>query len=286
MKIVIAQNAGFCFGVERAIEVLSREVKKGKNIYTLGEIIHNPQTVEKMRKMGVIPVKDLKDARGIVALPSHGVKKEIQEKLKREGVDYVDATCPYVKKIQRTIEKLVRENYYIIMVGDKNHPEVLSTMSYCPENRGEVVTDAEEIKARGEEKVAVLAQTTMSVEKFKHISEKIMEKFKNVFVVNTICKATIERQKETVEMAKTLDCIIIVGGRKSANTRRLKEIAEKINQNTYFVESPEQVKREWFSNIESVGIIGGASTPHWVIEGVAEKIKSFSQEVIYGIGKI
>lgn len=287
MKIIVAQNAGFCFGVKRAIEIVEKEANTtADSIYTLGEIIHNPQTVERMKNLGVIPINSLKEAEGKIVLPSHGATREIKEFLKERKINYADATCPYVTRIQKQIKSLSDRDYFIIMVGDKNHPEVRSSMSYCKKGKGKVIKDISEISGSEGDKVALLSQTTMSFEKFKEISEEIEKKFRDVLVINTICNATVERQREAKYLAETCSVVVVVGGRKSANTRRIKEISQKINPRTFHIENQDELFSIPFTNKDIIGIIGGASTPDWLIDKVVDVINKLTEEGNYGAREI
>ncbi len=282
MKLIVAKNAGFCFGVERAIKRIEEETQRGEPIYTIGEIIHNPQTVEALKQKGVIPVKTLEEAGGKVAIPSHGGQKGLRERLESEGIDFVDATCPYVKKIQRYVEQLSREGFFIVMVGDERHPEVKSALSYA-RGPSRVITKATELQdIDSRTKLVILAQTTLNLETFANVVHDVVKIFEHVYVINTICSATRERQQEAREIAWQSDCVIVVGGKNSANTRRLKEIAQSIQPRTYHVESPAEIQPQWFDGVQTVGILGGASTPRWLIGEVAEIVRRTAEEVDHG----
>jgi 4-hydroxy-3-methylbut-2-enyl diphosphate reductase len=283
MKIIKAEMAGFCFGVKRALELTLKEAREGSGVYTLGPLIHNPQVVNRLREEGVevleisinsqIP-SDLKT----VVIRTHGVTKEINEHLYSLGVKVVDATCPFVKKAQQYAKLLHEEGYQVIILGNPAHPEVVGIKSYAGPD-SVVITDPEELKAV-HKRVGVVVQTTQPVERLQRLLEKIVSRSRELKVYNTICNSTSERLKETAEMTKDVDIMLVVGGKNSANTTQLAKLCESLNVRTYHIETADELKEEWFK-IDSgeeltVGITAGASTPDWIIEGVIERLKQFN----------
>jgi len=280
MKIIKAEMAGFCFGVKRALELTLKEAREGSGVYTLGPLIHNPQVVNRLREEGVevleLPIipSNLKT----VVIRTHGVTKEINEHLYSLGVKVVDATCPFVKKAQQYAKLLHEEGYQVIILGNPAHPEVVGIKSYAGPD-SVVVTDPEELKVI-HKRVGVVVQTTQPVERLQRLLEKIVSRSRELKVYNTICNSTSERLKETAEMTKKVDIMLVVGGKNSANTTQLAKLCESLNVRAYHIETADELKEEWFK-IDSgeeltVGITAGASTPDWIIEGVIERLKQFN----------
>ncbi len=280
MFIKTVKSAGFCFGVKRAVKiaVASFENHKDKAIYTLGQIIHNNDVVNKLKEKGIIPIEDEKKVsdikNSVVILRSHGVKKNILEKLKENNNTIVDAICPFVKKIHNHVEMLTSERYFVVIIGDKNHPEVAAISSFADKENSIVVSRFDEIKQIGKkEKIGVVVQTTQELENFLKITEELLKNKGEIRIFNSICNATSRRQKESVETAKDVNVMIVVGGKHSANTKRLYEICKNINPSTYHIENAMEIEYDWFKNKNSVGITAGASTPDYVIEEVVRTIR-------------
>ena len=275
MKLIVAQSAGFCFGVKRAMEMALEATQKfSRNLYTLGPLIHNPQAVEYLGKLGV-KVKDrIEDIpRGTVIFRSHGVSLRDLRKAKEKGLRIIDATCPIVKKAHFFAKFLNRNGYALLIVGDADHPEVEAIRSYLDKD-AEVVENAEAVKRLGPwKKLGIIAQTTQSFNLFNEIVATSLERAKEVRVFNTICHATTIRQKEAIEIAKEVDCMIVVGGYNSGNTQRLAGICREIQPDTYHIETSQGLQAKWLSKKGKVGLTAGASTPSWIIKGVEREIK-------------
>ncbi|MDH3972990.1 MAG: 4-hydroxy-3-methylbut-2-enyl diphosphate reductase [Deltaproteobacteria bacterium] len=274
-KIIVTQNAGFCFGVERATKIAFDASKAYKeDLYTLGPIIHNPQVVNNLEKEGVKAKKELDDINGgTVIIRSHGVSSDVMEKVRNRDLNVLDATCPFVKKAQKMAEKLSNEGYTVLIVGDGKHPEVRGIVSYV---RGEVIvagTVDEVKKISKQKKLGIVAQTTQSLENFNKIVDVCMEKAEDINVCNTICDATEVRQEESVDLAKKVDCMIVIGGYNSANTKRLTSLCLEIQPNTHHIESALEIREEWVRNFDMIGITAGASTPSEAIEEVRKKVE-------------
>lgn len=274
-RIIITQNAGFCFGVERATKIAfdaSREHEK--DIYTLGPIIHNPQVVKSLESEGVIAKKDIDEIeKGTVIIRSHGVSSEVMNRASSKNLNILDATCPFVKKAQKNAEKLSSEGYTVLIVGDSKHPEVQGILSYV---KGDVYVagSVEDVEALPPiKKLGIVAQTTQSPDNFGKIVDACMKKAEDLNICNTICDATEVRQAESVELAKKVDCMLVIGGFNSANTKRLTSLCLQIQSNTHHIESVGELREEWFRDAESVGITAGASTPAEAIEEVRKKVE-------------
>lgn len=281
MKIVVANNAGFCFGVKRATLMAFEQASvpaTGKTC-TLGPIIHSPQVVERLAEMGVNVIKSLSEIdSGRVILRSHGVTAaEIQE-ASDKGLDIVDATCPFVKKAQVHVKKLSEDGYDIVVVGERDHPEVEGIVSYS-NGRVFVVSSAAEARALPVmKKVGLVAQTTQSFNLLEDVALACLAKASELRIYNTICDATTVRQDEAKVIAGDVGCMLVIGGFNSANTRRLTEICREIQPNTHHIEVSGQIDSHWFDGLESVGVTAGASTPKWLIDEVLERIKALCKD--------
>lgn len=285
VEIVVAEHAGFCFGVKRAVKLAeesSQEAKEGGRVFTLGPIIHNPQEVNRLKSLGVEPLEneELKPGDTII-IRSHGIPPEKEKELRDMGLKVIDATCPYVKAVHEAVCQLTQEGYFVVLVGEKNHPEVVGTLGYLRacNGKGIVVETLEDLReALKYERVGVVAQTTQNEEFFKKVVGELALWVKELKVINTICNATSLRQEAVRKLAPEVDVVIVVGGKNSGNTRRLYYIAKELNPNTYHVETEEELEPEWFKNAKRVGITAGASTPDWIIERVISRIKEICSE--------
>ena len=280
-RIHIARSAGFCFGVKRAISIANDTAGTGEKdrevrpIHSLGPLIHNPQAVRDLETRGVHVVESVDQiACGKVIVRSHGITRADQEALRGKEVEVIDATCPFVSKAQEHASRLSREGYAVIVVGDENHPEVKSIVSYIGPGVP-ILASLEEIRRikPGVRKAGIVAQTTQSLERLLEFVSAALSKFPEVRVYNTICNATILRQKESIAVAGRTDLMIVLGGYNSANTRRLFEICREINGNTLHIETAEELSTGPLEGVASVGVTAGASTPQWIIDGLVEKIR-------------
>jgi 4-hydroxy-3-methylbut-2-enyl diphosphate reductase len=280
VKLLIAKSAGFCFGVKRAMDMALEAAKKHpKHLYTLGPLIHNPQAVGFLGRLGVKVKSRIENIpKGTVIFRSHGVSLRDLEKAKEKRLHIIDATCPTVKRAQFFANYLHRHGYDLLIVGDAYHPEVKAIQSYIKEGV-EVVDTAEAIQQLGPwEKLGIIAQTTQSFNLFKEIVTTSLEKAKEVRVFNTICHATTIRQKEAIEIAKKVGCMIVIGGYNSGNTQRLAAICKEIQPHTYHIETAQELNQRWLARKEKVGLTAGASTPSWIIkevEGEIRRLKGF-----------
>ncbi|MGB9668133.1 MAG: 4-hydroxy-3-methylbut-2-enyl diphosphate reductase [Thermosulfidibacteraceae bacterium] len=281
-RIIVATKAGFCFGVRRAVRLVIDGIERNKKMCTLGSLIHNPQVVRNLAERGVLIVDSVDDVPDgyTVVIRSHGVTFEELSKIKERNLDYIDATCPFVKRAQDIVYKLRKKNYGILIVGDREHPEVKALLSYAGEN-GTVYPDLPE----NVEKVGVVVQTTQTLENFKRVVEDLKEKLGSISelrIFNTICKSTEERQREVIELSRISDVVIVVGGKNSANTRRLFDIAKSMGVDAYHIETDEDIDFSWFSDKEVIAVTAGASTPDWLIGVVVDRIKSMTGGIIDG----
>ncbi|MBM2838888.1 MAG: 4-hydroxy-3-methylbut-2-enyl diphosphate reductase [Deltaproteobacteria bacterium] len=279
MEIVLAKSAGFCFGVKRATKMAFQEAESGNpDTYTLGSIIHNPQVVDKLASAGVSVKNDVENInQGTVIIRSHGVTLDEIDRARKKGLRIVDATCPFVKKAQDLTTLLREEGYFVVIVGDEEHPEVKSIISYGGKDVI-VVNSPEKLKTLPKKKkIGVVAQTTQSFDNLKAIVNECLGKVGELRVFNTICGATAIRQDQSRDIALEVDCMIVVGGYSSANTNRLAEICKSIQPNTHHVEVAAELDSAWFSGVKRVGVTAGASTPEWIIDDVVKRIKEYGE---------
>jgi len=276
MQIVVAEKAGFCFGVKRAIDIAldcAGEMKEG--VYTFGPLIHNPQVVEKLRLMGIKPIMDIHSPEiKTLIIRTHGVAPKVYGEISSLGYKVVDATCPFVKKAQHYGKKLKEEGYQVLILGDREHPEVKSLLGFAGDDV--IVIGNNEPIPPLRERVGIIVQTTQPFEALKRLLSGVVTIVKEVKVYNTICDSTSLRLEETRNLAKEVDVMIVVGGKVSANTTQLFTLSREFCPRVYFIERANELQKEWFNGTERVGITGGASTPRWIIDEVVEKLKEIS----------
>lgn len=277
MKIIVAKHAGFCFGVKRATQMAFEKAseKRGFITCTLGPIIHSPQVVERLEAKGVKVIKSLAEIDdGRVILRSHGVTAAEMKEAYDKGLDVVDATCPFVKKAQRQVQMLSEEGYDMVIVGEKEHPEVAGIVSYATGKVFVVASAADALSLPEMKKTGVVAQTTQSYQTLDAVVGVCLAKTQELRIFNTICDATSERQEEAKVIAGEVGCMLVIGGFNSANTRRLTEVCSEIQNNTHHIETAEQLSPDWFAGVKTVGVTAGASTPKWLIDEVLKGIKA------------
>ncbi len=280
MKIIIANRAGFCFGVKRAIKTTYDAIDKvSGEVATLGPLIHNPQVVSQLEKMGVRPIENIRDFQGeAVIIRSHGVPNTIVKTAEAAGIRVVDATCPFVKKAQEYAHLLDEEGYRVVIVGDKDHPEVQGILAYAGESALAAADEEDLSQLQRVRKVGIVAQTTTSSEKFKRVVNRCLDIAGEVKIFNTICDATHIRQKEAQKISRAVDVMLVVGGKNSGNTTRLAELCRQTGTRTFHVETHNEIDAAWFQDVHKVGITAGASTPDWIISGIVECLERLSVE--------
>lgn len=276
MEVVVAQHAGFCFGVKRAVKMAFEAAEGPEAVHTLGPIIHNPQVVEKLTQRGAKRVDSLDQvSEGTLILRSHGVSSpSVIQEAKARGLSVIDATCPYVTNAQNYARALISQGYQVILVGDPEHPETKSVLGHAG---GEVIVgeDFEEIRkclgSGTKKRIGIISQTTQTYSKFSEIVVRCLEISEEVKVFNTICYATEDRQTEAKTLARKVDRMVVVGGKNSANTTHLAEICQE-SVPTYHIETAAELEERWFEGAETVGVTAGASTPDWIISEVVGKL--------------
>jgi 4-hydroxy-3-methylbut-2-enyl diphosphate reductase len=275
MDVRIARTAGFCWGVRRTVDKVMEVADQRRGpVVTLGPIIHNPQAVARFRGKGVGTVnatEEVPDGTTVV-VRTHGAVRHELETAERRGLQVVDGTCPYVKYPQAMAQRLSSEGYHVVIVGDANHAEIKGVVSYA-EGPCTVVKPGGPIPEIKAKKVAVIAQTTCIGAEFERVVGALSLRHKEVRAVNTICNDTEERQADARALAREVDAVVVVGGKNSANTRHLAEICRAIQPRTWHVETEIELRPEWFDGCRTVGLSAGASTPDWVVEGVAEWLR-------------
>lgn len=286
MEVTVAKSAGFCFGVKRAVDTVYREIESGeKPVYTFGPIIHNEQVVEDLENRGVQVIHSEDELEGLsggtVVIRSHGVSRDVCEKIEARGMKIVDATCPFVKKIHRIVDEEGRKGRHVVIIGSADHPEVQGIMGWAsgPVTVVHTAEEAESFVPENGKPISIVAQTTFNYNKFKELVEILCKKrYDNSVlnmgdILNTICNATEERQKEAQNIAGEVDTMLVIGGRHSSNTQKLFEICKKECGNTYYIQTPVDLDSEMFQCSSYVGITAGASTPNKIIEEVQEHVR-------------
>lgn len=275
--IKVASTGGFCFGVERAVKLAVSALRDGPGpVHTLGPIIHNPQEVRRLESMGLKMAGKVEDVSvGTVIIRSHGAPKEVVQDLKAGSLQVVDATCPFVNRLRDRVISLGEEGYQVIIVGQSDHPEVMSILSYAPDG-SLVVQSVEELAEKGSlrSRVGVVAQTTHSIENLQRVAAYCVGVCSEVKVYRTTCQATQTRMQEALALAREVDVMIVVGGRNSANTTRLTEAAGREGTPTYHIESAAEIEALSLPVDAVIGVTAGASTPSWVIEEVVQTLQA------------
>jgi len=279
LNISLAKNSGFCFGVKRAIRLAEETAQKYGKATTIGPIIHNPQMVERLSKIGVNAVDDIDLIdEGPVIIRSHGIPMESLQALKEKNIEIIDATCPYVDKAHEYAVSADKENYNIIILGNPTHPEIVALKS-CIKNEVTTWERPEDLPNTQFTKVAVICQTTQNIQNLKCLAEQLIPKTNELRIFNTICDATNVRQSSTLLLANDCDLMIVIGGKNSSNTLMLAKLCSNITA-TKHIEAAEEVNKEWFDDIISnngrIGLTAGASTPDWIILDIYNKIKTIA----------
>ena len=274
-KIIVSDYSGFCFGVKRALDIAEKALKKRDTVYSLGPIIHNPQVVREFSGKGLKITRDIKGIKNrntVLLVPSHGINPDL---LKDKNITYVDTTCPLVGRVQKTVKDMREKGYFIVIVGNKKHPEVKGLKGIAG-NNSRVIKDKKEAKASRlrSKKVALISQTTASVTAFEGVlSELAKKKLKELISFNTVCKNTTDRQEEARRIAGKVEAMVIIGGKQSANTTKLAKTCRKANRNTYHIESETDLRTDFLKGKKTIGIAAGASTPPSAIRETIKKIR-------------
>jgi len=272
MKIKLAKTRGFCYGVKKAVRTAEKKAAGAGPVFTLGQLIHNSSETGRLRKLGVHAARSPEEASGTVIIRTHGVPRRTVARLKKKGARVIDATCPFVKKIQSLVARLSGEGYLVIIAGKREHPEVKALVSYAS-GPIKVLNGAAGVKRiPADSRVAVISQSTQTAERFEMISNAVKKRFPDARVYRTICSTSVARQKEAEALAEESDVMLVIGGRNSANTRHLAELAG-MHTKTYHIEAPGEIRSSWFNGVKTAGITAGASTPERLIAQAVKKIQ-------------
>lgn len=273
-RVIIAEHAGACYGVERALSMALKAAHDARQpVHTLGPLIHNPLVVADLEQRGVSPAATPEEAgTGTLVVRAHGVTPQVSAHARELGLDVIDATCPYVKRVHHAAEKLAREGYQVLVIGESGHPEVQGIMGHAGEDALVVSSEAEIDGLALAKRVGIVVQTTQTIELLRCIVARLLGRVEELRVVNTICEATSERQNAARDAARKADCMIVVGGRESGNTQRLAQICHEVCSKTHHIEDANEIDSAWFADAETIGITAGASTPAEHIERVRARI--------------
>ncbi len=284
MNIKMAKHAGACYGVEMAFDAVidaSQKAKEGEAVHTLGHIIHNAQAVEWLKRdYGVSAIQKLEDVEsGTILIRSHGAAPETFKQAKEKGLNVIDATCPFVIRSQEHALSLMQEGYFVVVLGEKKHPEVIGILGQVGE-RGIAIETIDDLNhADLPNKIGVVLQSTQKIEKFNNIILGLYHRCYEVRIKKTICNVVARHQKSATELAQKVDVMIVIGGKHSANTKELAMISEEQGAKTYHIETAEELKEEWFEQCQDVGITAGTSTPSFIIEAILSKLKQIQSKV-------
>lgn len=286
MEIVVGKTAGFCYGVKNAVDKSEEELKNGNRICCLGEIVHNNKVVKKLEEKGIKFIDSLEEntKKDKTIIRAHGISKSVYELAEKMGIELLDLTCPNVLKIHKVVSEHEQNGYFIMVIGNKNHPEILGTIGFCGENYCVIESDIEikesvrKFRESNKQNLLIIVQTTFSLEKFnkyiKIIKAEINDKNKNIEICNSICNATRIRQEETEKISKDVDYMIIIGGKNSSNTKKLYEIASENCPNVVCIEDADEINKKSLQHVNIVGVMAGASTPQDSIKEVVNLLKN------------
>lgn len=276
-EVIVAKSAGFCFGVQRAVDTVYNQCG-GKNVFTYGPIIHNEEVVKDLENKGVHVINSADEINddSTVIIRSHGVSKDVYDSLHEKNVNIVDATCPFVLKIHKIVKEESANGSQIVIIGNENHPEVEGIMGWSLSDTYVIDTSekAQNLVLDSQRRVCIVSQTTFNYNKFQELVEIVNEKGYDIIVLNTICNATEERQTEAEHIAKEVDAMIVIGGRASSNTQKLFEICKKECENTYYIQTIKDLDLTRLKSTDNVGITAGASTPNNIIEEVQKNVRN------------
>ena len=278
MKILLSKKMGFCFGVRKSIDLADKTIAKSeKDVYMLGPIIHNPRVIEDYQDRGVKLVNDIKQVpdESTVITRAHGISPAISKTAKNKKITLIDTTCSNVKKLQEIALFLKKNHYFLIIYGDNKHPEILSVLEMV-DHDAIVINEIDDVKGVNQcKKIGFISQTTKNIFDFEKLACQLLEKTKELRIFNTICPATMERQQSISELSMQVDIMLVIGGKKSANTSRLAKICKNQGVKTYHIESKAQLRREWFTKDDRVGISSGASTPDYLTNEIIQQLEEW-----------
>jgi len=279
VEIIVAENAGFCFGVKRALEIVAQASElKSRPVHTLGALIHNPQEIARLEAQGIHRVESLNEVpAGAVVLSAHGVDPEIEEEAAARGLEAIDATCPFVRRAHAHIRALAENGYHVVILGDPGHREVVGLAARVG-RKAEIVINAQEASGLPfRDKYGLVVQTTQRPETLREVAGALADRCRELRVFNTICEATVGRQESARQLAEKVNVMVVVGGKNSANTARLREICEATGTRTHHIETAEELEDGWFEGVNRIGVTAGASTPTWIIDQVVARLRQLPE---------
>lgn len=284
MEILVAENAGLCFGVKRALELVERASEgRALAVATLGALIHNPQEIARLEARGVRQVDSPEQmSEGVLVLSAHGVDPAVEEAARARGLEVMDATCPFVRRAHGHIRALAEEGYRVVILGDPGHREVAGLAARAG-GRAEIVTDAEEAEALPfAPRYGLVVQTTQRRETLRAVAAALADRCQELRVFNTICEATVSRQESARKLAEQVQVMLVVGGRNSANTARLRVICAATGTPTHHIETAAELEADWIAGVARVGVTAGASTPEWIVDEVVARLRELAGEAPEG----
>lgn len=281
MEIIVVANPGYCWGVKRSIDLVTAAAAKHKDVQTLGPVIHNMKALDHLKEnLGVSIAEDIKEAHGeALVIRAHGATPEQLQEVKDKGLELIDGTCPFVTRSQKLAKKLVDEGYYLVIIGSRNHPEVIAILAHAG-NEGTIIETVNDVKdIPKKRKIGIVVQSTKNIADVQEKLPRIIEKGHEFKFFNTICDAVEKRQQDTLELAEKVDVMLIVGDNRSANTKRLARLVADSGVTTYHVETGDDIKSEWFTAKDKIGISMGTSTPDFVLENVVNRLEEINNQL-------
>ena len=279
-KVYYLREAGFCFGVERAVQLAREAAKRYGIVFSVGPLIHNTQVVQLLEAEGIRVADSVDQVRsGVMIVRSHGLGPEVLQEAREKGIEIIDGTCPFVEKAQDYARLLCEEGYHPVIVGNARHPEVRALLSFAGPRAQVVGEDCSLELPDGASRVGIVAQTTERLEVFREVVAFVVSRAREVRVFNTICDSALSRRKNTRRLAELCDVVLVVGGRHSANTNQLAAVSRSVGTETHHIEVPDEIDPAWFKAKKTVGVTVGASTPIWITSAVIERLKQISQDL-------
>ena len=279
LEVILSPITGFCFGVKRAMSLIEEGLGDGeKNIYSIGDVIHNPQAVDALKSKGVIPVRSMAEmsAGDTLIIRAHGVMPDLIEEARKRGINLIDTTCPFVQKSQEYVRQMAEEGRKVIIIGDSSHPEVRAISGQAGPDPIIISTISEAESVGTIDRAGVVIQTTFSREKAMRIIDKLEKSIDDLGVHDTICQATVLRREATLDLAISVDIVLVVGGKGSSNTKRLYQMCIDEGITARFIETSDDIDPSWFKDGDKIGLTTGTSTPDWVIENVLVRLREIS----------
>jgi (E)-4-hydroxy-3-methyl-but-2-enyl pyrophosphate reductase len=282
MEIILAEEYGFCFGVERAVQMVEKALSEGETVRTLGSLIHNQQEIKRLESKGVKAINEPTEVQEneTVVIRAHGVTPQVEAELKSKALRVIDATCPFVTRVQRLAARAAAQDRHVVVVGNPEHPEMIGVKGYAP-NHTFIVRDASEVSSLPKlKRPLVVSQTTIKAQTFFETAEAVKANTDDeVEVINTICSATRDRQDAARELAEKVEIVYIIGGKHSSNSQKLLAVCKEKCEKSFLIETEEEINPEDLRGVRRVGVTAGASTPNWLIEKVIQRLKEIGEQL-------